>query len=41
VYIAGEQVWIYDRSGKLAGVLEIPERRGLAHAVLGKELEAG
>ena len=28
VYIAGEQVWIYDRNGKPAGVLEIPERPG-------------
>jgi sugar lactone lactonase YvrE len=28
VYIAGDQVWIYDRSGKPLGVLEIPERPG-------------
>ncbi|HEX6396902.1 MAG TPA: hypothetical protein VFZ95_05725, partial [Steroidobacteraceae bacterium] len=28
VYIAGEQVWIYDRNGKALGVLEIPERPG-------------
>ena len=28
VYIAGEQVWIYDRNGKTVGVLEIPERPG-------------
>jgi hypothetical protein len=28
VYIAGEQVWIYDRNGKPVGVLEIPERPG-------------
>jgi len=28
VYIAGEQVWIYDRQGQPAGVLEIPERPG-------------
>ncbi len=28
VYIAGEQVWIYDREGKPLGVLETPERPG-------------
>jgi len=28
VYIAGGQVWIYDRNGKEIGVLEIPERTG-------------
>ena len=28
VYIAGDQVWIYDRKGKPLGVLEIPERPG-------------
>ena len=28
VYIAGGQVWIYDREGKPLGVLEIPERPG-------------
>jgi hypothetical protein len=28
VFIAGEQVWIYDRKGNLVGVLEIPERPG-------------
>ena len=28
VFIAGEQVWIYDRKGKPVGVLEIPERPG-------------
>ena len=28
VYIAGDQVWIYDRNGKPLGVLEIPERPG-------------
>jgi sugar lactone lactonase YvrE len=28
VYIAGSEVWIYDRKGKLLGVLEIPERPG-------------
>jgi sugar lactone lactonase YvrE len=28
VFIAGDQVWIYDRNGKLVGVLEIPERPG-------------
>jgi hypothetical protein len=28
VYIAGEHVWIYDRSGGPLGVLEIPERPG-------------
>jgi sugar lactone lactonase YvrE len=28
VYIAGEEVWIYDRNGKPLGVLEIPERPG-------------
>jgi len=28
VYIAGEQVWTYDRNGKSLGVLEIPERPG-------------
>ncbi|HUQ08731.1 MAG TPA: glycosyl hydrolase family 28-related protein, partial [Steroidobacteraceae bacterium] len=28
VYIAGSEVWIYDRNGKPVGVLEIPERPG-------------
>ena len=28
VYIAGDQVWIYDRNGKPVGVLEIPQRPG-------------
>jgi sugar lactone lactonase YvrE len=28
VYIAGDEVWIYDRNGKPLGVLEIPERPG-------------
>lgn len=28
VYIAGAQVWIYDRNGKSLGVLEVPERPG-------------
>jgi sugar lactone lactonase YvrE len=28
VFIAGDQVWIYDRNGKQIGVLEIPERPG-------------
>jgi len=28
VYIAGEQVWIYDHQGQPVGVLEIPERPG-------------
>jgi sugar lactone lactonase YvrE len=28
VYIAGSEVWIYDRNGKQLGVLEIPERPG-------------
>jgi hypothetical protein len=28
VYIAGGEVWIYDRNGKPLGVLEIPERPG-------------
>jgi len=28
VYIAGDQVWIYDRDGKPLGVLEVPERPG-------------
>jgi sugar lactone lactonase YvrE/plasmid stabilization system protein ParE len=28
VFIAGDQVWIYDRKGKPVGVLEIPERPG-------------
>jgi sugar lactone lactonase YvrE len=28
VYLAGEQVWIYDRNGKSLGVLEVPERPG-------------
>ncbi len=28
VYLAGSQVWIYDRQGKEIGVLEIPERPG-------------
>ena len=28
VYIAGSEVWIYDRKGKPLGVLEIPERPG-------------
>jgi sugar lactone lactonase YvrE len=28
VFIAGDQVWIYDRKGKPLGVLEIPERPG-------------
>ena len=28
VYIAGDQVYVYDRAGKRAGVLEIPERPG-------------
>jgi sugar lactone lactonase YvrE len=28
VFIAGDQVWIYDREGKPLGVLEIPERPG-------------
>jgi sugar lactone lactonase YvrE len=28
VFIAGDQVWIYDRTGKPVGVLEIPERPG-------------
>ncbi len=26
VYIAGSQVWIYDRTGTEIGVLEVPER---------------
>jgi sugar lactone lactonase YvrE len=28
VYIAGSEVWIYDRKGKSLGVLEVPERPG-------------
>ena len=28
VYIAGSEVWIYDREGKPLGVLEVPERPG-------------
>ena len=28
VFIAGDQVWIYDREGKPIGVLEVPERPG-------------
>ena len=28
VFVAGDQVWIYDRNGKPVGVLEIPERPG-------------
>jgi sugar lactone lactonase YvrE/plasmid stabilization system protein ParE len=28
VYIAGSEVWIYDRNGKPLGVLEVPERPG-------------
>jgi sugar lactone lactonase YvrE len=28
VYIAGDQVWIHDRTGKPLGVLEVPERPG-------------
>jgi hypothetical protein len=28
VYIAGSEVWIYDRKGKPLGVLEVPERPG-------------
>lgn len=28
VYIAGAQVWIYDRDGKALGALEVPERPG-------------
>ena len=28
VFIAGDQVWIYDRKGKPVGVLEVPERPG-------------
>jgi Pectate lyase superfamily protein/SMP-30/Gluconolactonase/LRE-like region len=26
VYVAGAQVWVYDKSGKLTGTLEVPER---------------
>jgi hypothetical protein len=26
IYVAGSQVWVYDRSGKLTGTLEVPER---------------
>jgi sugar lactone lactonase YvrE len=28
VYVAGDQVWIYDRNGKPLGALEVPERPG-------------
>ena len=28
VYIAGSEVWIYDRKGKPLGVVEVPERPG-------------
>ena len=28
VYIAGDQVYVYNREGKQIGVLEIPERPG-------------
>jgi sugar lactone lactonase YvrE len=28
VYVASDQVWIYDRNGKPLGVLEVPERPG-------------
>jgi sugar lactone lactonase YvrE len=28
VYIAGDEVWIYDRNGKPVGILEVPERPG-------------
>jgi len=28
VYIAGDQVYVYDRNGNQAGVLEVPERPG-------------
>ena len=28
VYIAGDQVYVYDRDGRLAGILEVPERPG-------------
>jgi sugar lactone lactonase YvrE len=28
VYIAGSEVWIYDRKGKSLGVLKVPERAG-------------
>ncbi|MDP9199312.1 MAG: hypothetical protein M3O07_08890, partial [Pseudomonadota bacterium] len=28
VYIAGSEVWIYDRKGKPLGIVEVPERPG-------------
>ncbi len=28
VYIAGDQVYVYDREGKQVGILELPERPG-------------
>jgi hypothetical protein len=28
VYIAGDQVYVYDREGHAAGILEVPERPG-------------
>jgi sugar lactone lactonase YvrE len=28
VYIAGSEIWIYDRNGKSVGMLEVPERPG-------------
>jgi sugar lactone lactonase YvrE len=28
VYVAGDQVYVYDRDGRLTGILEVPERPG-------------